>query len=422
MTMRFKSRLTHRIILSFVLLTAIVSGLFTLGLTATIHYVEESLVTGELRQDFDRAFDDYRNGRELRLDEGTAFFPAGPALPDYLQSIPTGYTEIVLEDQDRAYFVYHLVEDETSYFLLKDQTAFEQAEILLQRTVYGGFVLCVLASLVLGLFMARQVIAPVRKLTRRVAERGEMSAELRPLAPEYAVDEVGALAEAFDASFARLQQALRREALFTSDVSHELRTPLMVIHSACDLLLAREELDEYSRKKIVSIRKAASQMKGLVEAFLALARGKNTAAQTATLEAIVEAEFADWEQLAAPKKSRLLLQEEPRGPEQKRREYPAVLLRTVIDNLIRNAVHHTSGSEIVLVLNGEGFDLRDSGEGIAADERDKVFEPYCRGETSHNDGLGLGLSLVQRICEREHWTLRLEQNHPRGCCFRIRLG
>jgi signal transduction histidine kinase len=423
MTMQFRPRLSQRIILSVVLLTTIVSGLFAIGLTAAIHYVEESLVTNELQSDFTQILDDYKHGRDLRLDEGAAFFPAGPALPDYLRSIPTGYTEIVLDD--RAYYAYHRVEGEISYFLVKDQTAFEKAEILLQQAVLGGFLFSVLVSFVLGLFMVKKVIAPVRKLTRQVAEQGALDA-LRdePLthAREYADDEVGALARAFAATFARLQQALRREALFTSDVSHELRTPLMVIQSGCDVLVARKDLDGYTRQKIESIRLAAKEMKALVEAFLALARAKDSYSETATLESIVKSEFPTWEKMAGQMENRLLLEEKDRGPVQKEIEYPAVLLRTVIDNLIRNAIHHTAGGEIVLVLKADGFVLRDTGSGIAAEEMSKVFKPFYRGTSSHREGLGLGLSLVQRICEREHWSIALEQNQPRGCRFSINLA
>lgn len=419
--MQFKSKLSQRIILSVVLLTTIVSGLFAIGLTATIHYVEKSLVTSELQKDFARVFEDYQDGRELRLDEGSAFFPAGPTLPDYLRSIPTGYTEIVLDNRDHAFYVYHLVKGETSYFLVKDQRSFEKAEIVLQRAVWSGFVFCVLASFVLGVFMVKRVIAPVRKLTRQVVNRGIFKEQPPSLASEHANDEVGALAKAFDSTFARLQQALRREVLFTNDVSHELRTPLMVIQSACEILVAKKELDGYARQRIESIRRAVKKMKSLVEAFLALARGEDTPSEMATLDAIVQSEFSTWQQLAEQKKNRLLVQQEMAITASKGVEYRAVLLRTVIDNLIRNAVHHTAEGEIVLVLKAAGFEVRDTGSGIAIDEITKVFKPYYRGTASHREGLGLGLSLVQRICEREHWSIVLEQNQPQGCCFRVNL-
>jgi signal transduction histidine kinase len=98
------------------------------------------------------------------------------------------------------------------------------------------------------------------------------------------------------------------------------------------------------------------------------------------------------------------------------------LLRTVIDNLIQNAIHHTADGEIVLVLRAGGFEVRDNGTGIAVNDMYRVFQPYYRGTASHREGLGLGLSLVQRICEREEWRVTLEPNHPKGCRFQIDLG
>lgn len=418
--MKFRSRLSHRIILSVVLLTTIVSGLFALGVTAAIHFVEESIVTKEMQKEFAQVFEDFQNGQDLRLEEGVAFFLAGPTLPDYLRSLPGGYTEIVLDD--RAYFAYHRVEGATSYFLVKDQTDFEREESLLLRAVFGGFVLCVLISIVLAMFIVKQVIAPVRKLTQQVADREALSEQAPPLAAEYADDEVGALAKAFDATFARLQQALRREALFTSDVSHELRTPLMVIQSTCEVLVARKDLDDYTCQKIDTIHRGTKEIKSLIEAFLALARGKDSPSEKATLDSIVESHFLTWEQMARHKDNRLLLQDEGRSPAQKAMEYPTVLLRTAIDNLIRNAIHHTAGGEITLILDPDGMELRDTGSGIAVDDLSKVFQPYYRGTGSHREGLGLGLSLVQRICERENWQIFLEQNYPTGCRFRINFA
>ncbi len=416
--MEFRSPLSQRIILSFVLLTGIVSGLFTLGLNATINYVEESLITTELQKDFDRVIEDYKNGQELRLDEGSSFFTAGPTLPGYLRALAAGYNEIKVED--RAFFVYHVREGNNSYFLVKDQTAFENGESLLHTAIFSGFALSIASSFVLGLFMVKQVIAPLRKLTRQVVEREDGRTVLPPFSADYADDEVGALARAFDGTIGRLQQALQRETLFTSDVSHELRTPLMVINSSCDVLIARNELDDYTRQRIASIGRAANELKGLIDTFLALARGKGGHAETVTLSALVREEFPAWAQLAAAKGNRLRLQKAP-GMAQTAKTYPAILLATVLGNLIRNAIHHTAGGEIVLFLRPDGFDLRDNGAGIAADERAQVFQPFYRGPASHREGLGLGLSLVQRICEREGWEIALEENPPTGCYFRINL-
>lgn len=417
--MAFKFPLAGRLVLSYVLLTTVVSGLFTLGLLATIHRIEDDLIAAELKRDFSRILDDYRHGRELRLDEGTAFFTTGSRIPPYLESVPAGYSEVVLEE--KAYYVFHQQENRAGYFLVKDQTSFEQEEQLLEKVVVTGFVLSVIVSFLLGRLSVRRIIAPVRRLTREVTSQQGLAKEAAGISEGYAADEVGALALAFDATFSKLSQALQREALFTADVSHEFRTPLMVIASSCEVLQARNGLDPYVMQRVAAIQAATREMKELVEAFLALARGKETTSEMATLARVVEAEKESWRELAAARGNTLTIHDETL-PTGQVREFPAVLLRTVIGNLVRNAIHHTRDGEILLCLQPGGFILSDTGSGIPPEETDKVFQPFFRGVGSEYEGLGLGLSLVRRICEREHWTVSLENNRTTGSGFRIDFG
>ncbi|NJC87696.1 MAG: HAMP domain-containing histidine kinase [Desulfuromonas sp.] len=415
--MEFKSPLSQRIIISFVLLTTVVSGLFGLGITLTIHFVEESLVSEELRRDLVQVLKSHPSESSLELDDTTLFFASNRPLPDYLQPVPPGFTEVVLDRQ--AYYVYRLVDGETSFYLVRNQTQFEQRETQLVMIVLAGFLLSILFSFLLGRFLVNKVIAPVRRLTHQVRDREKLLTGTPPLSPDYVNDEVGALAKAFDTTIVLLQQALRRETLFTSDVSHELRTPLMIINSSCDLLIEKNSLDDYARQRVGMISKAAREIQELVEAFLALARDRDTNLITASLAEVVQAGLPTWQQQSAEKGLTFTLQN---PAEAAPGAFPAILLRTVLNNLIRNAIHHTAQGEISLCLTANGFELRDSGTGIAADEKLRVFQPFYRGEAPHQNSLGLGLSLVQRICEREHWTITLEDNLPHGCLFTVALG
>src|SRR5690606_10199067 len=92
------------------------------------------------------------------------------------------------------------------------------------------------------------------------------------MAAEYADDEVGDLAKAFDHSLGQLYSSLMRERFFTSDVSHELRTPLMIIASSCELMLASGKLAPIQHTQLTRIHRAAQEMADLVQTFLMLAR------------------------------------------------------------------------------------------------------------------------------------------------------
>ena len=68
---------------------------------------------------------------------------------------------------------------------------------------------------------------------------------------------------------------------------------------------------------------------------------------------------------------------------------------------------------------GCGRHVEQAMAGIPPEKRDAVFQPFVRGDTTRGDGIGLGLSLVQRICQRQGWRIRLDGHQDGGCEFRV---
>jgi signal transduction histidine kinase len=241
------------------------------------------------------------------------------------------------------------------------------------------------------------------------------------LAPDYAADEVGELAVAFDATLGRLRQALTRERLFTSDVSHELRTPLMILASSCELLLENPGLDQRGRAQVERIARACEEMRELVQTFLMLARAQREDASMSpqqSLGQVAEGLLGLWREPIESKGLELIF--EPGNPDAK--GYNATFLHAVMGNLLRNALHYTERGFIRLTLTGTGFLVEDSGVGIPEEKREAMFEPFVRGTEKRGEGLGLGLSLVQRICENQGWSVSLTTMEPSGCRFQVELS
>jgi signal transduction histidine kinase len=90
-------------------------------------------------------------------------------------------------------------------------------------------------------------------------------------------------------------------------------------------------------------------------------------------------------------------------------------------NLLRNAWHYTQSGQIALRVHAQGFVVEDTGVGIDEAERGNVFDPFVRGRNARGDGLGLGLSLVRRICISQGWTVELSAMQPNGCRFEVSL-
>jgi signal transduction histidine kinase len=417
--MEYKSPLAKRIIISFVLLTTVVSGLFSFGIMTSIGMVEEDLITAELNRKFRSILVDYRHGELPHLDFGTQFYSGTEDLPYYLQDLKPGLSEVELE-RSAFHVMVQQEKEETPFYLVQERTDIERQRSKLGGIVIAGFIFSVVASLILGMMMARRIVAPVRRLTNQVHNREELLLDAPPLSTDYD-DEVGHLAQAFDRTINMLQQALQRETLFTSDVSHELRTPLMVIRSSCDLLIEKNTLDDYSRQRIDIISKASREIQELVDTFLTLARGKETNQRCATLADVINNNLGDWQKQSTVKGLVFTLILENKGTEGQDEVYPAPMLRTVLNNLVRNAIHHTSKGSITLRQLSTGFEICDTGHGISETDKESIFKPFYRGESSSNQSMGLGLSLARRICEREDWAISVKDNHPLGSCFTVSL-
>lgn len=418
-----KQPFARRIVIAFTLMTLAVSGMFSLGIVAVVHFIEEHLVTEELGRELDIVLnEDLRRGVAPRLDSSTVFYASDRpqyAVPEELAGLPEGFTEWVRGDE--AYYVYAREIAGERYLLVQEQHEFESRENALFNVVLAGFLLSVVGAWVLGRLMARTVMAPVTRLAQQVRHRDQLHPLAPPLALQYPDDEVGHLAAAFDSTLGQLRQTLDRERLFTADVSHELRTPLMVVLGACELLLAGD-LPERSRRQAERIQRAAEEMQALVDTFLLLARARPDQLEvfggSAGLADVAREQSERW---GPPMREKGLAFEVVReGDDQQ--TYNHTLLGTVMSNLLRNALHYTEHGQVRLVLEHGGFRVEDTGVGIPVDQQERMFQPFVRGAEGRGEGLGLGLSLVRRICAHQGWAVEVHGREPCGSCFAVRLA
>ncbi|AJO80314.1 HAMP domain-containing sensor histidine kinase [Pseudomonas sp. MRSN 12121] len=421
--MEFKQSLSQRIIIAFALMSALVAGAFAMGIVATVHLVEEKLISAGLGGDLQRLLlmDNVSDWSHRPEPDQLFYFSGGRGdfeLPKDLRHLDPGFHEVFREQL--SYHAMVEVVDGRRYVLLQDQSDFEERERVLFAVVLVGFVLSLALAVFLGWVLARRVMAPVVRLARQVRHRDQLLGLAPPLAPDYAADEVGELAVAFDATLGRLRQALTRERLFTSDVSHELRTPLMVLATSCELLLENPAIDQRGRNQVERIARACGEMRELVQTFLMLARAQRDEGMSPqfTLKQVAEDLMGLWGEPIRQKGLELVF--EPGQPLDTR--YNATFLHAVMGNLLRNALHYTEQGFIRLSLEPSGFVVEDSGVGIPEEKREAMFEPFVRGDEKRGEGLGLGLSLVQRICEDQGWSVTLSTMEPNGCRFHVELN
>lgn len=423
---RREHRLSRRIVIAFVLMAAVISALFSVGIIVVVQVVEKQLLTNTLHGDLTLAMAQSSAGRNLDLQPGSRFYHDSLSTenelsepPEWLGNLDSGFHEVFREGQAYHALVYE--QGDERFLFLRDQSDFERRERALFLIVLAGFLLSVIAAWILGYLLARRIMAPVSRLANQVRKRDQLLLLAPPLAPDYADDEVGQLAAAFDGALAQLRQALERERFFTSDVSHELRTPLTVIATSCELLQAANTLSEKQQNQLQRIQRSAQEMRELVHTFLQLARdnlnGEGPADRT-TLARMVQEQVQQWRPIAEAKGLQLLVEEEVPPAD---RQFNTPLLRAVLANLLRNAVHYTDSGFVRLVVTADGFRVEDSGKGIDETQQEAIFRPFVRGEGARGEGLGLGLSLVKRICAHQSWQINLGNLQPVGSCFSVQL-
>lgn len=178
-----------------------------------------------------------------------------------------------------------------------------------------------------------------------------------------------------------------------------------------------------ARRQVERLAKANTEMSALVETLLQLARQQSAQSAIPAVQASVRQIAAElvtqWRESIESKGLTLNVTEYSFAQEEPR--YNAVFLRAVMGNLLRNAWHYTEQGSIALRIQANGFCIEDTGAGIPEGQEGAMFEPFVRGSYERGDGLGLGLSLVQRICVQAGWHIYLQAVQPHGCCFSVQL-
>ena len=282
-----------------------------------------------------------------------------------------------------------------------------------QLALYFGLVPLAGALIVLYLFawiayrLSRRAISPVVWLAKEV-QKFDPESEKRPVfspasLPGNPDREVLALSEALSRLSQRIDEFVDRERNFTRDASHELRSPLTVIKIAADMLLSEQELDRRVRNSVLRIKRSATDMEELTEAFLLLARESE---QGFELEPVCINDVAEYELDRASD----LLADKPVSVEFEadcRLITPASekVVSVLIGNLIRNAFSYTDAGTVRLHVGERTVTIEDSGVGIPDEQVKQVFEPFVRGDTRNRGGHGVGLTIVKRLSDRFGWPV-----------------
>jgi two-component system osmolarity sensor histidine kinase EnvZ len=289
---------------------------------------------------------------------------------------------------------------------------FVPRERLFSSTTYIFVMWMVGTSLLLfaiaTMFMRNQV-RPIRRLADAVDNFGK-GRDVPDFRPEGAT-EIRRAAAAFERMRGRINNALTQRTEMLAGVSHDLRTPLTRMKLQLEIL--------GDARGVEDLKEDLREMEVMVEEFLAFARGEGTEeAVESNLDEIVatvaRSASADGRDVVAKTDGDMKILIRPNA------------IRRCITNLVVNAVTHATAVEIGASRRGTLVEITvdDDGPGIPEEEREAVFKPFYRLDSSRNPGTGgtgLGLSIARDLARGSGGEVTLEDSPLGGLRATIKL-
>lgn len=304
---------------------------------------------------------------------------------------------------------------EARLYVVYDVSGFESASS--PTNLYSdSFTLIVLLpiALVLALFvfllstgLTQAILKPLTRLSSQVTT---VSIEhlSTPLTEHYYPDEVGELANTFNTFIAKIEKYIENEKRFSREVSHELRTPTTSLTIALDLF-ETTDLDERQQQLLARMKRANHDMTQLINTFIWLARNNPEHAPKEPVN-IHQRVNALLDKLAYLSDNKPIKLSNNVDKEMTVIANPA-LLDIILNNLLRNALQYTLEGCIKIYASEHLLTIKDTGVGIPAGELKNIEQAFY---SLQPDGIGLGLSIVQRIMLKLKWQLSIKSSPNQG--------
>ena len=285
-----------------------------------------------------------------------------------------------------------------------------------------------LATALGGWWLARRALRPIDRMTARAAAIDLDRIEDRLVVPDTG-DEVAHLATTLNAMLDRIGRGVEEQHRLVADASHELRTPLAAMRSEIDVSLLADDLPSAARRVLESAREELDRMTRTVNDLLVLA-----SLDEGRLELLVEP--LDLRDVVARAVTALAPLARTRGVAL-RIDGPSALtlgdadrLGHAVRNLIENAIKFSPERGEVVVstwtARGEvGVTVRDEGPGVAAADRERIFDRFFRADPSRTrstGGGGLGLAISREIAAAHAGRVWVDDAGTRGSAFSLALS
>jgi len=286
----------------------------------------------------------------------------------------------------------------------------------------------ILTAGVVCYLLALYLTSPLKKLksTVQAFAQGNLDARVTPELGNRK-DELADLGREFDQMAERISTLIASQKRLLADISHELRSPLARLSVALEL--ARKNSPPLATPALNRIEQESERLNEMVGQLLALTRLESGAervpAETVLLEELLQQIVDDANFEAKPLRKEVRIVE----LEKCRVNGSAELLRSGIENVIRNAVRYTAvGTSVDVALQWKletaELSVRDRGPGVPETELAHIFEPFYRVSAARDrasGGVGLGLSIAERTVKLHGGCIEARNAEEGGLLVTIRL-
>ncbi len=297
-----------------------------------------------------------------------------------------------------------------------------------------GISLAVFAATALGTFgLVRLGLLPLRRLSYAVSQVSAKDFRL-PLDGQPLPLELRPIANRLTNTLDLLKRAFAREKQAAADISHELRTPLAALLTTTEFGLRKPRSVDHYRELLSDIHASAQQMNQIVERLLTLARldaGVDRLRMQAVDVAALAQQCADViRPLAEARGLKLSVEDGSTAADGSgSMQTDPDKLREIVSNLLHNAIQYNrpGGAVDLRVERRNGtlqVEVKDTGIGIAAEARERIFERFYRADPSRGgDDLhaGLGLAIVKEYIDLMGGSIGVESTPGQGSTFRVLL-
>jgi len=334
-----------------------------------------------------------------------------------------GYIEI--DDYVFELNLFELNDKEYEVYLGIDDRYLDQSFDDIYMTIIFSNLAIFLILAILGNILINRTINPLKLILEELKALQETSDLSKRLKENKTNDEFEQLIDSFNKMLSNIESSVENIKQFSSDASHELRTPLTVIQGEIELIRNKEDVSKEQLAQVISkIDNEQKKLQEIIKNFLLLSRLDKEALKhkTASLDKVIF-EAIELNLEAIEEKGLELKLEVDDNLEV---SFDEKYLSIVVNNLLSNAVKYTKEGSITLKSKKEAnkivFEVIDTGIGIKKDDINKIFERFYRvdkARTTTKNGIGLGLSIVKKICDRFEAKIKVSSEHEIGTTFRI---